>query len=87
MTGALLVAVSAVFLYARRDSYRTEKENAVVANVGTVAGQRPVIVVAVRNLPYDWILTMVGEGSLPFLLVSVPIMESSTSASLRLKGQ
>lgn len=64
--GAVLVAMSAVFLYARRDSYRTEKENAVVANVGTVAGQRPVIVVAVRNLPYDWILTMTGEGSLPF---------------------
>jgi hypothetical protein len=66
VVGSLLVAVSAVFLYARRDSYRTEKENVVVANVGTVAGQRPVIVVAVRNLPYDWILTMTGEGSLPF---------------------
>lgn len=66
VTGALLVAVSAIFLYARRDSYRTEKENVVVANIGTVAGQRPVIVVAVRNLPYDWILTMTGEGALPF---------------------
>jgi hypothetical protein len=64
--GALLVAVSAVFLYQRRDSYRTEKENVVVANIGTVAGRRPVMVVAVRNLPYDWILTMTGEGSLPF---------------------
>jgi hypothetical protein len=66
LAGALLVAVSALFLYARRDSYRTEKQNVVVANIGTVAGQRPVIVVAVRNLPYDWILTMAGEGSLPF---------------------
>jgi hypothetical protein len=64
--GVLLIAVSAFFLYERRDSYRTEKENVVVANVGTVAGQRPLIVVAVRNLPYDWILTMTGEGSLPF---------------------
>lgn len=67
VAGALVVAVSAFFLYARRDSYRTEKENVVVANVGTVAGQRPVIVVAVRNLPYDWLLTMTGEGSLPFI--------------------
>src|SRR5581483_1458643 len=28
--------------------------------------ERPVIVVAVRNLPYDWILTLNGEGSLAF---------------------
>lgn len=66
IAGVLLIAMSAFFLYERRDSYRTEKENVVVADVGTVAGQRPLIVVAVRNLPYDWILTMTGEGSLPF---------------------
>jgi hypothetical protein len=64
--GVVVVAVSAVFLYARRDSYRTERENVVVANVGTVSRQQPVIVVAIRNLPYDWILTMLGEESLPF---------------------
>ncbi len=63
--GVLLIAISSVFLYQRRDSYRTEAQS-VVANVGTVAGHRPVIVVAIRNLPYDWILTMTGEGSLPF---------------------
>jgi hypothetical protein len=39
----------------------------VVATIGTVAGHRPVILVAVRNLPYDWIVTMNGEGMLPFL--------------------
>jgi hypothetical protein len=65
VSGVLLIAISSVFLYQRRDSYRTEAHS-VVANVGTVAGQRPVIVVAIRNLPYDWILTMTGEGSLPF---------------------
>jgi Type I phosphodiesterase / nucleotide pyrophosphatase len=64
--GVLVVAVSAVFLYARRDSYRTERENVVVANVGMVSRQQPVIVVAIRNLPYDWILTMMGEQALPF---------------------
>jgi hypothetical protein len=60
------VAVSSVFLYQRRDSYRTEKKSVVVANIGTIAGERPVIVVAIRNLPYDWIVTLAGEGSLPF---------------------
>jgi len=66
IVGVALIAVSAFFLYQRRDNYRTEKQSVVVADVGTVAGQRPVIVVAVRNLPYDWILTLTGEGSLPF---------------------
>jgi hypothetical protein len=66
LAGVALIAVSSFFLYQRRDSYRTEKQSVVVANVGTVAGRRPVIVVAVRNLPYDWILTLAGEGSLPF---------------------
>lgn len=65
--GVLLIALSSVFLYQRRDSYRTEDRSAVVANVGTVAGQRPVIVIAIRNLPHDWIVTMGGEGTLPFL--------------------
>jgi hypothetical protein len=62
----LLIAVSSFFLYQRRDSYRTDRMNVVVANVGTVAGQRPVIVVAIQNLPYDWIVTLIGEGRLPF---------------------
>jgi hypothetical protein len=66
IVGVALIAVSAFFLYQRRDSYHTEKHSVVVADVGTVAGQRPVIVIAVRNLPYDWILTLTGEGSLPF---------------------
>ena len=29
-------------------------------------GERPVIFVAIRNLPYDWIVQLAGEGSLPF---------------------
>jgi len=66
VAGVSLIAISSFFLYERRDSYRTERQNVVVANIGTVAGQRPVIVVAIRNLPFDWILTMAGEGSLPF---------------------
>jgi hypothetical protein len=65
LSGVLLIAISSVFLYQRRESYRTERA-VVVADIGTVAGKRPVIVVAIRNLPYDWILTLAGEGSLPF---------------------
>jgi hypothetical protein len=66
VAGVVLIAISSFFLYQRRDSYRTEDRAVVVADIGTVAGQRPVIVVAIRNLPYDWILTLAGEGSLPF---------------------
>lgn len=65
--GVVLIAVSSFFLYHRRESYRTERRNVVVANIGAVAGQRPVLVVAIRNLPYDWIVTMAGEGLLPWL--------------------
>lgn len=64
--GVILIVVSSFFLYQRRESYRTEKRELVVANIGTVAGKRQVTVVAIRNLPYDWIVTMSGEGLLPF---------------------
>lgn len=67
VTGVLLIVISSFFLYERRDNARAESQRVVVANVGTVAGQRPVIVIAIRNLPYDWIVTLAGEGSLPFL--------------------
>lgn len=67
LTGVTLIAITSFFLYERRDSYRTEKREAVVASIGTIAGRRPVIVVAIRNLPCDWIVTLGGEGTLPFL--------------------
>ena len=66
IAGVVLVALSSVFLYQRRESYRTERKEVVVANIGAVAGRRPVILVAIRNLPFDWIVTMNGEGLLPF---------------------
>ena len=64
--GVIAIAASSFSLYERRDSYRTETKSVVVANVGTVAGERPVIVIAIRNLPYDWIVTIAGEGTIPF---------------------
>ena len=66
VAGVVLIALSSIFLYQRRESYRTERKNVVVATIGAVAGHRPVILVAVRNLPHDWIVTMKGEGLLPF---------------------
>ena len=74
--GVVLIAISSVFLYQRRDSYRTDRNEVVVTSIGTSTGDRgvgdgnnhqPVILVAVRNLPYDWIVTMKGEGLVPWL--------------------
>ncbi len=66
VSGVLLIAVSSFFLYQRRDRYRTEQQQVVIANIGTVPGRRPVLLITIRNLPYDWILTLTGEGALPF---------------------
>lgn len=66
LTGVALIALSSFMLYQRRDRYRTERRNVVVANIGAVGGHRPMTVVAVRNLPYDWIVTLRGEGLLPY---------------------
>lgn len=62
----LLIAFSSVFLYQRREHYTIDRREAVVVDVGDVAGRRPVILVAVRGLPYDWLVTMMGESRLPF---------------------
>ena len=62
----VIIAGSAMVLYQRRESYRTERKDVVVATIGAVAGHRPVTVVAIRNLPFDWIVTMKGEGLLPW---------------------
>ena len=64
--GVVVIALSSFFLYQRRESYRTERR-VVVADVGSGAGRRDVTLVAIRNLPYDWIVTMSGEGLLPYL--------------------
>jgi hypothetical protein len=66
IAGVLVIGASAFALYGGRERYRSEPQRAVIANVGAVAGHRPLIVVAIRNLPYDWIVTLAGEGSLRF---------------------
>lgn len=64
--GVVLIALSAVLLYQRRESYRTERKEVVVATIGAPSAQAQVILVAIRNLPYDWIVQLKGEGLLPF---------------------
>src|SRR5258708_12401658 len=51
LAGVLVVGVSAFFLYARRDSYRTEKENVVLANLAMVARHPPAILLPGPTLP------------------------------------
>ena len=65
--GVLLIALSAFFLYQRRERYTTERKDVVVATIGAVADHAPVLVVAIKNLPHDWIVTMKGEGLVPWL--------------------
>ncbi|MDP9193704.1 MAG: hypothetical protein M3P06_18575 [Acidobacteriota bacterium] len=67
IAGVLLIAISSVFLYQRRESYRTDRKEVVVTTIRAVAGNEPAILVAIRNLPYDWIVTMKGEGLVPWL--------------------
>jgi Type I phosphodiesterase / nucleotide pyrophosphatase len=59
-----VIAICVFFLYERRDRYRPGGPP-VVAHV-VVGEERPVVAIAIGDLPYDWIVTMVGEGSLPF---------------------
>jgi hypothetical protein len=67
VTALALIALSSVFLYQRRENYRTERKEVVVATIGAVSERNRVILISIRNLPYDWIVTMKGEGILPFL--------------------
>jgi hypothetical protein len=66
VAGFVLILISSFFLYQRRDRYEPDPRSAEVANIGTIAGKRPVILVVLRDVPYDWIVTLIGEGSLPW---------------------
>ncbi len=63
--GVALIFVSSFFLYQRRDAYRSEARAPVVAQIAT-GQERGAILVAVRGLPYDWVITLRGEGIVPF---------------------
>jgi hypothetical protein len=64
--GAGLILLSLFFLYVRREGYRHDLRPPVASTV-TIGQTRPVSLVAIRDLPYDWVVTIRGEGGLPFL--------------------
>jgi hypothetical protein len=68
--GVALICVSSFFLYQRREGYRSETRVPVVAQIAP-GQQRTTIVIAARGLPYDWIITLRGEGILPFLTSAI----------------
>ncbi len=66
LIGCGLIGLSVFFLHQRREIYPIEHREAVVANVGPIAGERQIIVVSVRSLPFDWIVKISGETPLPW---------------------
>ncbi|HUP66401.1 MAG TPA: hypothetical protein VM557_14080 [Thermoanaerobaculia bacterium] len=63
--GVILIVVSSFFLYQRRERYRSEVEKPVVATVAIGQEQR-LAFVEIADLPHDWVVTIRGEGALPF---------------------
>jgi hypothetical protein len=66
-SGVVVVAVSAILLYQRRDGYRDTSREVVLTEASPVAAQNRIVVVALRSVPYDWLLTAFGEGIVPNL--------------------
>jgi hypothetical protein len=64
--GALVVALSVAIIFQRQDLYVEPSSPAIVA---TVAPReiRPVTIVVVESLPYDWVVTLEGSGLVPNL--------------------
>ncbi len=65
LVAGVLILFSSFVLYQRRGSYR-ERERPVVPVPIAVHAQQKVTIVAIRSLPYDWIVTLTGEGELPY---------------------
>lgn len=65
--GVATILASAFFLYQRRDGYRSPNREVVHTELERVPAEQKVVVIALRNLPYDWVLTTMGEGLLPNL--------------------
>ncbi len=63
--GVALIFVSSFFLYQRREGYRPDARTPVVARIAT-GQERTAVYVALRGVPYDWIITLRGEGIVPF---------------------
>lgn len=66
VTGVILVVVSSVFLYQRREGYVGETRREITT---TIAEREPraQLLVVLRDVPHDWLLTLRAEGAIPFL--------------------
>lgn len=69
-SGVALIFVSSFFLYQRREAYRPDTRAPVVAQIAT-GRERTAIYVALRGIPHDWIITLRGEGIVPFLASAI----------------
>ena len=65
--GCGVIALSSLLLYQRREGYRSHERDVVYAELAPAAASRSITVVAIRGLPLDWLLTVEGEGLVPFL--------------------
>lgn len=65
--GVIAVGASAVLLYQRREGYRDTSREIVLAEAPRVASDQRIIFITLRSLPYDWVLTAIGEGLTPHL--------------------
>lgn len=66
VTGVILVLISSVFLYQRREGYVGEIRRDIVT---TIAAREPrsQLFIVLRDVPHDWLLTLRAEGAIPFL--------------------
>jgi hypothetical protein len=62
----VLVIASIVLLHIRHEQYRSDA-HPVTPVVFPEKVTRPVIVVSVPGLPFDWVLQLIGEDQMPFL--------------------
>lgn len=65
LAGCLLVMVSWFFISERRAGYRLEPTQTPVTVIQPTR-PRPVVVVAIRDLPFDWVVQLSGEDLVPF---------------------
>ncbi|HUO84890.1 MAG TPA: alkaline phosphatase family protein [Thermoanaerobaculia bacterium] len=64
--GVALVLLSVFFLHQRRAIYPPEVVATEVATVAPAPKERRVVVIGVEYLPFDWIVTIRGETTLPW---------------------
>jgi len=68
---AAVVALSVAFMFARQDLYVEAPSPEIVATISP-RPLRPVTLVVVDSLPYDWVVTLEDDGDIPYLQSLLP---------------